>query len=290
MSTTTGTGATNSGNLGGIFDSVSDVLIGSLDVVSWIVYFFAIYYAFQGITKLRQSGQNPQQMPLNQGIRSLVVSGALLSLTYVANAFVHFLIGSDNVASTRIESPSLSSGNATNGLDGMLVNAMQVIDGPLRGLLTTICYLIGLVFFITFLIRLTKTAQDGPRGPAGKGTWTTLIVAAVMMSMGHIMDAFTGSLFSNGGSYTMSLAYANEFADGGQSAQLVLNAIVVFVQIVGWIAFIRGFLLLKGMHDGTSQGTMSACFTHIIGGVLAVNIPLFVKVMESTMGISLTGS
>lgn len=296
MSGTAGTGgaggsgaASSSANLGGVFDNSADAIIGSLEVVQWVVYFIAIYYAFTGISKLRQSGINPQQMPMNHGVRSLVISGALLSITFVARAFVEMLVGGDIVGSTRIDSPSLSAAGASEGLDGMLVHAMTVIDGPLRGLLSVICYFIGLIFFISFLMRLTGTGQEGVKSPTGKGTWTTLMVAAIMMSMGHIMDAFTGTLFPGGGSYTMSLAYSNEFPDNGQSAQLVLNAIIVFVQIIGWIAFIRGFLMMKGMQDGTSQGTMSACFTHIIGGVCAVNMPIFITVMEKTLGITMTG-
>jgi hypothetical protein len=50
------------------------------------------------------------------------------------------------------------------------------------------------------------------------------------------------------------------------------------------IAFVRGWLILKRASEGSGQATMAQGFTHLFGGVLAMNIFGFLEIMDSTFG------
>jgi len=60
-----------------------------------------------------------------------------------------------------------------------------------------------------------------------------------------------------------------------------------FIQIVGLIAFIRGWFIMSklGREGGSHQGGFGKGLTHIIGGVLAINIEGTKDVVFATLGI-----
>jgi hypothetical protein len=56
------------------------------------------------------------------------------------------------------------------------------------------------------------------------------------------------------------------------------------------IAFVRGWLIIKNAVEGAGQATVAQGFTHIVGGVLAINIYSFLEIMDQTFGTNfLTG-
>ena len=63
-----------------------------------------------------------------------------------------------------------------------------------------------------------------------------------------------------------------------------IAAALTFFQLIGILAFVRGLYIVKNAVEGTGQATMAQGFTHIIGGVLAINIYTFLEVMDSTFG------
>lgn len=71
------------------------------------------------------------------------------------------------------------------------------------------------------------------------------------------------------------------------SFNLMGTVLVRIVQFVGTVAFIRGLLLMYRMGQGQAQpGTMSKGVTHLIGGVLAMNVIGTANVLGSTLGVS----
>jgi intracellular multiplication protein IcmC len=64
------------------------------------------------------------------------------------------------------------------------------------------------------------------------------------------------------------------------------NTCYLVVQFFGVIAFIRGLVILThlGGHGG-QQGSFGRGMTHIIGGILCINIYQFVHVIMITLGI-----
>lgn len=60
------------------------------------------------------------------------------------------------------------------------------------------------------------------------------------------------------------------------------------VQLLGFIAFIRGWILLaRAAHQGGQQpGIIGKGITHIVGGVLAINIFETWRIIQATFGLS----
>jgi hypothetical protein len=73
----------------------------------------------------------------------------------------------------------------------------------------------------------------------------------------------------------------------GAQFQTAVNAALSFVQIIGFIAFVRGWMIMKKVVEGGGNVSMAQGMTHIIGGVLAVNIAPFLKIMDTTFGTNL---
>ena len=66
----------------------------------------------------------------------------------------------------------------------------------------------------------------------------------------------------------------------------VLGGLEVFVMIVGYIAFIRGWLVLKNFADGQQGATLAQGLTFLIGGAVAINLGEFVNAITNTVGVN----
>ncbi len=65
-----------------------------------------------------------------------------------------------------------------------------------------------------------------------------------------------------------------------------MYALLGFVQIVGLIAFVRGWVMLSNSASPSGQSQFGKALTHIIGGLFAINIQGTINMLEFTFGIS----
>lgn len=66
----------------------------------------------------------------------------------------------------------------------------------------------------------------------------------------------------------------------GMSAA-AMTGILTFVQLLGFVAFVRGWLLLN-THGMGKEGALGRGLTHLLGGVAAINIKLTAKILATT--------
>ncbi len=67
------------------------------------------------------------------------------------------------------------------------------------------------------------------------------------------------------------------------------GVIVQIVQLIGAIAFVRGVWMISGFSGQQSpQGAFGKAMTHIIGGILAINVVGFADVLKGTIGITVS--
>lgn len=64
----------------------------------------------------------------------------------------------------------------------------------------------------------------------------------------------------------------------------VINVVVMIVQLVGYIAFLRGWFILMKVGSNNSPGTLGKGVVHLLGGVLAANIMTTWAVLMQTFG------
>jgi intracellular multiplication protein IcmC len=112
---------------------------------------------------------------------------------------------------------------------------------------------------------------------------TYLLIAAVLLFLPSTFDVVMTTAF--GSPDVTPLSY-NSKSVGNLSVQAT-NAILGFIQIMGLISFVRGWVIIAKAAQGSSQGvTTGKGITHIIGGILAINIIGTKNALWATLGLS----
>lgn len=250
-----------------------------------VAYMFGITLGVLGIIKLYEHVQNPNQTHISEGLKRLLAGGGLLALPIVVEAAWRTM-NDDN-----IEELTLSgfSGQTTGaGLDSMMQALMNDIHDPLDWAMKSFCYLAGLILVIIGILRLLKSSQEGPRGPGGAGTLMTFIVAGALLSVDAMMGAWSSSLFNSAQvANTSVLSYTGGLtADEEQHVLGVLSTILIFMMILGWVSFIRGWFILRDVAEGSHNASLMAGLTHLFGGALAVNLGPLMNAVQETLGLT----
>lgn len=94
------------------------------------------------------------------------------------------------------------------------------------------------------------------------------------------------TLFSGAHGSLQQLAYTGP---GGQDMSIGVEAIEYFIQVVGWIAIVRGLMILREVGNGTAGQGVSAKkgVIHILGGGLATVCVATAQAIGSTFGLTL---
>jgi len=181
-----------------------------------------------------------------------------------------------------------------------IMTRLQEVLGPLVSLLLVICYVsgIGLVFRGLGMLRifgmpLTHQSRQGEiAGPMvylAVGSiliWIPTATGIVSETIfGSIPKLFTGTElnFQNMGTASTDLiGYASIEPEGTWSA--MLDTIVMYMQFIGFLAFIRGwFIISHAGQPGVQPGSIAKGIVHIIGGILAVNFIPLVNILYNTI-------
>lgn len=252
-------------------------------LINYISYIAGLVVAVTGLLKLKDNVVAPDRTPMSHGLWRLFAAGLLISLPSVAQNLLNTIKTNKLYGSTQsATSVSLNTGN-TLSLDQMMINLVTNIRGPIGFLLWGLGVILGLFFLVSAFVRMAKGAgQDGPRGSMGSGTIGRIIIGAILLSFASTADIFTTTLF--GGT---AVQFSGMTIPGVNQATLdratqAMAAIFIFVQIIGFIAFMRGFLMLRALADGNNGVSTAAAATHIIGGAVAINISPALKVIQTT--------
>lgn len=255
------------------------------NILSLISYISGLFLAAAGLFKFKDHVDNPSQNPLSAGVKRFIAGGMFLTLPYMMNALRISLLGG---AGTQISNTGFGTAALTpGGMDEMIVNLMQDISGPLEGLLTAFTYISAIALLLVGISRLTKRMDDGPRGPAGMGTVMTFLASGALFSFGSSMGVFTTSIFGDTSIMTQSSITSTSIAAADAAKiERVIEALMVFVMLVGYIAFIRGWFVLKAFADGQNGATMAQGLTFLFGGALAINLGELINMIQASLGIT----
>lgn len=171
---------------------------------------------------------------------------------------------------------------AQSGVDAlqMLTNLSKTYPA-LWQMLTGACYLIGFGLAVRGVYYLKAYGEMRTMMASNTSLKTPVIffiVASVLIYIPTGFQIVSQTVFG----YSSPLTYSN--VTSGMNP-IVLNAIAGLVSLIGLLAFIRGWLMLvaHAEHPG-GQATLGKALTHIIGGLLAINILGVVNVIWNTFG------
>ncbi len=164
----------------------------------------------------------------------------------------------------------------------MLVNLSSSIT-PFWRLVTGASYLFGLVFVFRgiFMLKVYGEGRTMMSGQANlKGALICLLVGAVLLFSQSMYDTLLFSTFS--ATSTSPLQYDT-------NSTLSIDAyfsLLRFISLIGLISFIRGWVMLTHLSNPGQQSSFGKALTHIIGGLLAINIQGTINVVQGTLGMS----
>ncbi len=273
----------DSNGLGGVLCNVFDSFHGVPGLFAGFSYIFGLVLAFMGILKIKEHVENPNQVQIWDPIKRFLAGGAFLGLPTIINVVKNTL--SKDIDTINASNGYNTGGVSGSGLDEKLVSLMKDIWDPMHYTMVGFSILAGTILLMIGISRLLKSEQDGPRGPMGLGTIMTFLVAGALFSINNLLGAASESIFNEGAQTYAVLKYTDGMEDGGKHANAVIGAIMAFVAILGWISFIRGFFIMRGVAEGNSQSSAMAGVTHILGGAIAVNLGAFIKAVQETLKI-----
>ncbi|MEM6780455.1 MAG: hypothetical protein AAF569_01170 [Pseudomonadota bacterium] len=281
----TSAGGCGGNGLGGVICNTvySNELVPFL--FSGLSYLMGIILGIWGIMKLRQHVEDPRSVEIWDPMKRFIAGGAFFALPMVMEVvFNTVALGIPGFDGSDFN----GAGAVGGGLDAMLVALMQDIWTPMQMAFSAFCYLAGIILVMIGISRLLKSEQDGAKGPTGIGTVMTFLVAGALLSIDSMIGATSFSMF-NGleGQNQGALVYTAGMT-GAEIGHVnaVINAITAFVAVLGWISFIRGLFIMRGVAEGSQQASSMAGITHILGGAIAINLGPMLEAVQLTLGIT----
>lgn len=229
-----------------------------------------------------------RETKLHNPIMHLVGGAAMLAFPATMNLILHSIFnisGGGGISACTGDLPSSASSGI--GLDGLMINLIGNIKDPMTFMLSAIAIVIGAFLVLRGLMKASKYGLD-PKSNSVANILANLVIGAVLFAVGTSLGVLLNTMFgdSNIQSYNI-LSWSNLLSTTGVDTtqfQVAIYAALTFFQLIGFIAFIRGFLILKNAIEGSGQATMAQGLTHILGGVCAINIYYFLQVMDNTFG------
>jgi hypothetical protein len=150
-------------------------------------------------------------------------------------------------------------------------------------------FVIGLCITGVGLMRLKKYSENNGQMSISQPLIILFVGMALVATPGFIDTATeTLSLGTNTGTSVLAVNVAGSSVPGMDAA---IQGVLLFVKLVGHLAFIRGFLILKDVGEGKGHATMGRALTHIFGGAAAININATIAMLGATFapGMDLGG-
>jgi intracellular multiplication protein IcmC len=257
-----------------------------------IAYIVAAFMAGQMGFTLVKHYSGDQNSPMVKAVALGVVAGSLAALPSLVGTIQTTLLGTvtGGGASACVAGTVASAGSSVP-LDQMMNNFVKNIYAPAFNLLGALAFVIGVFFIVKGMMRGAKVGTD-PRAASPAIIITYLVIGGILVSAAPMLTTMLSSLFGVGTVDSVSSADILAWAKTATGADMTaannaMRAVLAWVQIIGAIAFIRGFMVMKSAVEGSGQATIAQGLTHIIGGVLAINIFSSLQMFDKTFGTGL---
>ena len=171
-----------------------------------------------------------------------------------------------------LASPSYAQGGASLGsmFSNFIASANALIN-----LVQKVSYVIGVLLVITAVYKFTQVGQ----GQITMKTPIFMFISGIgIFALTGTVSIVTASLAMGSGPGAILMPSSPSLS--ATSAQ-ALQGVLLFIRLVGYIAFIRGWLLLN-QHAQGKDGVLGRGLTHIFGGVAAINITITAKILANT--------
>lgn len=183
----------------------------------------------------------------------------------------------------QVTPPSPPSTGTTMDALSMLANLSKSYPA-ITFFVTGGCYIVGMMLAIRAIyylkvygeLRTMMSTQSSLKIPM-----TYILTSAVFLFIPTAFQTMTMTIF--GTSSALGYDQVNSSIN-----PIVMQAVGGFVQLLGLVSFVRGWLIIvaNAQSPGGGQASFGKGLTHIIGGLLLVNIYGVASVVWNTFGLS----
>lgn len=178
--------------------------------------------------------------------------------------------------------PSVAYGITVLDFTQMLQNLQSTMPNLMR-FVTGFCYVMGLWLILKGVYKLKRYGQMRTMMAANLSIAKPLIVMLVgagLIYLPGVIDVGIETLWAQGSSSVLS------YPTGSGSWEAFINPLIDVVRLFGFIAFVRGWMILAKFGAEQAQpGTGGKAIMHMMGGLLAMNIVGTWDVIKATFGI-----
>lgn len=152
-------------------------------------------------------------------------------------------------------------------IEQMIVNIAKTMPS-LLAMFTAAAYIIGFALVMKGIYRLKEYGEMRTTMSSQTNIWGAIITLVMGSLLIFIVSAYQIGLQTLFGD-SSPLSYSST----SSSTDELVSSLVLIMQVVGIIAFIRGILLLNSAGSHSAQpGSIGKGLTFIIGGLLAINV------------------
>lgn len=265
-------------------------------ILSAAAYVMGAFLLLRSGLLFKRYADNPAQGTLATPIAHAISAGFLMALPAFAGVLVTSIFSGGQApgGTTACAPGSVSQVSSGASLDVMMTNFVGNIHKPVFFLVSVIAFIVGGTFIVQGLLRAAKSGAD-PRAADPKVVISNLVFGAILMAFATTLPSMLGTLFgdetiSNMTNTTSIIQWSKITGSSGSNdvADKAIKAVLAFIQIVGVIAFFRGWLLLKKAVEG-GQATIAQGLTHIIAGAMCVNMDKMLAIIDETFGTGIVG-
>lgn len=178
------------------------------------------------------------------------------------------------------QTPTVPGANPITQLSAqsMLVNIAEQIPSLMR-MITAIAYVTGLYFIIQGIVMLKHAGEMRTQMSHEHHLTKPLVyltIGAALTYFPTVVQIGMSTFWSNPNPY----GYLSQQSSWYE----FINVCFLIIQFIGALSFIRGLVKLSHLGGQGGQG-MGSGITHIIGGILCINMYQFVQVIMITLGM-----
>lgn len=178
--------------------------------------------------------------------------------------------------------PAASQAGLISDIGMWLQNINDQLPAILR-LIVAISYVTGVVFVALGVFKLKAYGQMTIYQSANasmSGPLIFLAIGIILFTFPTIVDVMIYTLWG----------YGSEDVPGyssiGGNYTAYIAPVIGIIQIIGYISFLRGWYILSKLGtSGAQPGTLTKSISHIVGGILAINVMGSWETIKATIGI-----
>jgi hypothetical protein len=164
----------------------------------------------------------------------------------------------------------------------MLENFSQTVP-QLMQLVTATAYVMGMWFIYSGVCKLKEFAESRTQMSAHnelKGPLILMTVGTLLLYLPSSVQVGLSTFWTDANPY----AYITESADQWTT---MYNDCFLIIELIGTISFIRGLLIFTRLSgQGGQPGEFGRGVTHLVAGILCINLNGFLAAVNATLGIT----